>query len=510
MKALTFTIRLLQPALFTQAEIGDPNSARSTSFVPGTTLRGALIGAYLRSRNGKIDAADPEFRRLFFDGGVRFLNGYPQNEAGRRMLPVPISWRREKDKHRAPVLDQAVHATPKKALKELEAQFCRLIHEEDEEPQAETIAPRYQVNIHTYRKDRRRQDKDEDTVFRYEALADGQTFGAVILGQHEGDLERLREFLENSHLSIGRSKSAGYGRVQVENARIRDGWHEYQPVGNQTSNIVVTCLSDVLLRDHNGAYAMDLAPVLNKHHECAFVRQRIVGGFNRKWQLPLPQAQAIRAGSVFVYEHDDALLERLRQLESAGIGERRVEGFGRIAVNWHRVMELPVRDVEDSPTSVSVTLEEDSEGARLAERMVQRMLRDELDKRLVECINSKAIDPESRPSNSQLSRLRLVCRQARAEGDASHLKTHLANLTSSTKKQIQRARITGDQSLFSWLEEVADQPESIWRVVSPKPDALAGRLKIGSVEAEFDEEMALEYAMRCLDGVLHQATKHEE
>lgn len=56
----------------------------------------------------------------------------------------------------------------------------------------------------------------------------------------------------------------------------------------------------------------------------------LVGGFNRKWGLELPQTLAVSAGSVLVFEATQTLTpEELLTLEHEGLGDRKAEGFGR-------------------------------------------------------------------------------------------------------------------------------------------------------------------------------------
>ena len=58
MNALTFQIHLHEPVLVTQVGSGDSNSAVGFDFIPGSVIRGALIGRYLQRRNeDKVDDA---------------------------------------------------------------------------------------------------------------------------------------------------------------------------------------------------------------------------------------------------------------------------------------------------------------------------------------------------------------------------------------------------------------------------------------------------------------------
>ena len=80
MIALSFELCLKEPLLATALE-GDPNSAVSLPFIPGSMLRGALIGRYL-ARCGTSDlAADPQPRVLRDDG--------ERTRPGRADLPLP-------------------------------------------------------------------------------------------------------------------------------------------------------------------------------------------------------------------------------------------------------------------------------------------------------------------------------------------------------------------------------------------------------------------------------------
>ena len=96
MRVIVYRITLLAPTLVTAIQ-GDPNEGVAFDYIPGSTLRGAIIKKYLRSNNQtELDAADPQVRRLFFDGTTRYLNGYPLDRLGQRSLPTPLSWQHEK------------------------------------------------------------------------------------------------------------------------------------------------------------------------------------------------------------------------------------------------------------------------------------------------------------------------------------------------------------------------------------------------------------------------------
>ncbi len=498
MKALTFKLHLLEPLLATRLGGGDPNSAVGFDFIPGSMIRGMVIGRYAPTHTA--DAADPSFRRLFLNGGVRFLNAYPRTDTDQRALPTPLSWLMEKDTE-TPIYDFAVKPEPMgKQWQQAPGPFCLLWQGEDNGCEAELYTPAKHIGIHTAREDRQKVTKGESTVFRYEALAPDQTFCGVILADQDADLEELKQYLpEGEIVTLGGSHLAGYGQARLVQVELLEDWQEYTPVGDDADWIIVTLLSDALIRDpRTGAYVPTLEPVVGCAHEQAFIRVRTVGGFNRKWNLPLPQTQAIQAGSVFVYPANAGLQERLRALEESGIGERRAEGFGRIAINWHRAAEITLRERLKPSSPLPFTLQDDT-STRLARQMAERMLRQQLDRSLIAAVSKLHI--QNSPSNAQLSRLRIVARRALTQGNARLIADHLDQMRKTARDQFQRARI-GNERLDDWLRARAENVQGIWELVR-----VDRQPKIGNIQSQLTDALALEYTVRLIDRVLRKAQK---
>jgi CRISPR-associated protein Csx10 len=509
MIALAFEIHLREPLLATALE-GDPNSSVSLPFIPGSLLRGALGACYLTQHPGPDLAADPTYRRLFLDGNVRYLHAYPLARLGQRTLPTPSSWKVGKGTTK-PVYDLSVELADLEQPKSLDGDFCWL-----EDREFELYRVNKHVNVHTQR-DRKmgRAIEGAGAVFQYEAIAPGEVFGAVILGADAGMLQPL---LEQGSLLLGGSHSAGYGLVKIQNVRQVSDWSETPvtptdvPAGGE---IAVTLLSDVLLRDENGRYTgylgaktlgaclgVGLKPILERTH----AQPVIVGGFNRKWGLPLPQIPAARAGSVYVFQVLDPIpADRLARLMTEGIGERRTEGFGRVAINWHSEYENPqLREVSKPPSSLA-TPSFSSTSAALAGRMAGRMLRRTLDRRLTERVNRLKITRS--PENSQLSRLRVIARSALATQDVERIREYLHGLEETARKQFEGARIEG-QSLLGWLDaRLEDSPDQVWHGFGL---ASSDRPSVGSVQAAWSEALSREYTIRLIDGILAKAIKERK
>lgn len=494
MSALTFLIELIEPVLVAQAQSGEPNSATSLSFIPGSTVRGAVIAQY-----GALDAAAKTAQDLFFNGTVRYLNAYPAHAGDdKRMLPKPLSWLVEKDdadNHEATIYDFAVkRKTWEQPAKPPSGEFYW-----QGETSVKLGTPEMFVGVHNASTNPSRKNEDTSQVFRYDALAAGQVFAGVIVSEDETLLrKKIQRLLEQGALTMGRSHTAGYGAVRITDVKPSPIWSEYAPVQLSElfkDRVTLTCLSDVILRRDNGQVDAMIRDLVGAPPRESFYRMRLVGGFNRQWGLPLPQAWAIQAGSVFVFDTDKRT--RLEELAETGIGERRAEGFGCIAVNLHTRETYQQSPLEERKVKVkSMALAGDSR--KLAERMVNRRLQTKWDRALVREINTVTNNGKAfkgLPSPAQLARVRLAARQAWHSNDLTVIEKHFAGLSKLTQREWVGACI-GDDSLDKWiLQQIRDKKSF---------DLIAEKPTLGQVPADAvglrDKMLA-----RFIEGVLKQA-----
>ncbi len=509
MKAITFVVRLLEPLLVSQAEAGEENSAVGLSFIPGSALRGALVARYLRAHPSADLAAEPIARQLFFDGPVCFLNAYPHCQ-GRRTLPRPLSWFTEKSTasdDRAVLHDWAVD--PDQALTQpkapTHAEFCLAT---DDGQVACYESPR-QVNVHISLENANRRGP-ENKVYRYDAVAPGEVLSGAIVADDGTDLAPVRELLEPGEISLGGAHLAGYGRALIAEVTERPAWQECAPGNTSTDGrLIVTLLSDAILRNEDGQVdgGVDgaLAAVMGITElkaMAAYRRVRVVAGFNRKWSLPLPQAWVVQAGSVFVYRAGAFDADQMRRQVALGIGERRAEGFGRVAVNWHTqpvlqrvpVKPEPLSDVELSPASRA-----------LAKQMAQRRLQLLLERRLAEAVTRLKLS--ALPQNAQLSRVRTAAQQSLASHRLTPIVEHLARLKGA-REQFVQARVdggTGSRTLLDWINERAAGQDVEVQILEG-----SGLPQIAGETAVLTAELRADYTARLIDGVMKKAAKQNQ
>ncbi|MCG5057088.1 MAG: hypothetical protein KA714_03550 [Limnoraphis sp. WC205] len=554
MKAITFLLHTQQPILATSLQ-GDPNSDVSHSYIPGSMIRGMLISRYLRERTIlEADILDnTDVTRLFFDSTTRYLNAYPyiasnsDSDDKKRCLPVPRSVYKNKgiefsDGEEQDVYDLSqdqpnIHDFQPKSLGE--DIFCRVEYSD-----IQIYKVKRRINIHNQRDRRRGKGTDGNgAVFRYDAIDAGQTFQAVVLCDSDEDAEVIKSLLkaeketEKINAWLGGSQSAGYGHVTVELLPDKDNWNEvykdWEDRKERETNLTVTLLSDTILRDECGQNTADPQVLvkllcnelgLTLKHIDTYASSTIVGGFNRKWGLPLPQVPAILAGSVFVFEipkfndesQQETFDEKVKILEAQGVGERRVDGFGRLVLNW--LTEESTFSASKYVDSTASNQEEEkslsSESEKLAERMAERLLRHKLDELLLEQVKSNTPENSSTIKNSQLSRLMIVAAKALAEGKPDPLYELVGrdensdNLTKAARTQFKQTEMRNGKKLDEKIRDWLNNPESF--ILSWGSKYIVGNrpgVTIATQSKTLDNQLSLEYTLRLIIAVTKKMMK---
>lgn len=515
MKTISFTLEARQPLLLTSLQ-GDPNSSVSFDYVPGSMLRGALIGRYQATNlaGAPIDPTDSQTRRLFFDGSTRYLNGYILASDGRRALPLPRSLARNKDEDDGLIYDLSSEVP--KGFTTAPVRLTYGILDRRGNILAAPVARR--MKIHNQRdRERGRGVEGSGALFRYEAIAPGQRFGAAILCDDDQDATTVEALLDKAILRLGGSRNAGYGEVAVVAWQRHNTWHELgdPPTARALGQTLrVTLLSDMFVRGSGGEPALEpskdelsqllgvqVVQVLAEH---SFRIVTIHGGFNRTWGLPLPQHPAIAAGSVFVIICTQAPVpDAVGDLERRGLGERRAEGFGRVAIATHpgrancRLASPLAQAAAEEPPPLSPA------SADLAKNMAQRLLALRMESELIALSDSYRIQGDG-IANTQLSRLRIVARRALSDEPVQRMKRVdelLNKLPANAREQFGRARIgTGGARLLDWLRERVRDPFTDW-------DRDLLKVEVAGARAEIDLDIASRFTLRLIMAVARLKVK---
>jgi CRISPR-associated protein Csx10 len=514
MKTLYYHLRLLQPALVTALE-GDPNSAVAFDYIPGSVMRGMVIGLFTR-HNGvqELDASNSATRRRFFSDNVQYLNAYPVVN-GTRALPVPKSWHVQKGDS-APIYDFAWEVNHPENPKGVGGFAVA-----DAEVVTKAVEERF-IAVHTQRdRQKGRSVQGSGAVYRYDSLAAGQTFAGAILCEDDADAEWLNQFIyDGLEAQIGGARSAGYGRIRLEQVALLDCWAEQVSHFQVGQPLVVTLLSDTILRNPSGEYEPNVSTLCSAlarrlnidlallgEVSQAYLETTLVGGFNRKWGLPLPQTAALRMGSTVVFTRHSLTQAHIDKLMRWGIGERRTEGFGRVGVNLydrlHYKLPEAAEDSSDSTEQKPVEIY-----THLPAPLAYRKLRQILDEAITEKANELSRDIQKPPRSSQINALRSVVQNALCANpiDTEPLLEALNHIEerNAARRQFDKARING-QKLTEWMVKTINGADDWNRL---KSDASVASLITASARDE--ATVRTQYNLRLIDAVLARAAKQAQ
>jgi CRISPR-associated protein Csx10 len=463
MKAIEFDLVLEQPLLISQAISGGENTSLAMDYVPGSVVRGAIIANLIR----KGQFHDVVKQNILYEPDILFLNAYPVYRNGnetKRMLPMPLSWRSEKStlgNSNLTIFDYAREIPDTTTVSTLVNPPGLFFYPKGNTAQIHTMTPQKQQNVHIMSITRMAVKEKDNKVFTYEALSAGQTFKAVILlGSRELDPKDLG-LEDDIILTLGRSKSANYGRCRVNNVKPVDEWSETEgfKAEKESDTFTITLLSPAIFHDQYGQPS--LKPLIKDNNATwleprpSFVKTMLIGGYNRQWGMPIPQVVAAKAGSVYVYEG------KIPTDLPVSLGERMKEGFGRYAINffagesWNRAKPEPGSGIILPDFGLTGGTQ-----TRTPVPFTKSVLRAKLEVGL----NQLYIGIEGPTvSKAQLSRLMNAAIECRRNQTLNHLKTFLQGLRENAKRQFANARVRystveEEKPLLDWLTYFLEKP----------------------------------------------------
>lgn len=558
---LPYTLMLESPAILT-ALGGDPNSASTLLFIPGSAVRGAVAKAL--GDPGEDARKKREFHDLILGGKVRYLNAYPE-VADRRALPVPTSLRREKNSPNEAKLDWCQKGRAEEQIRCIDlAAFAgqrangQALSEIWPEKQLTAIGegfvtiggerpmfvrPSMSARLH-HQRDRQKgrawkevnekgQEIPHGAIFAFEFLDAGQLFQGMIQVGAETEEEcdhiesRLKELIPGPIL-VGRSRRGGYGgmaairwREHAEREVMGAGSEGWRPVSEDipAEKQFRLLLTSACIARNSHTGQVDPAALENNLKEllgnrAGLIRKRwsfeTVGGFNRKWRLETPQVPAVAAGSVFVFQATQTIsFPELLRLEHEGLGERREEGYGRFLF-----LDAPLTTIYlYQPAEKTSFDNKNGEPPELVLEIEKRILAKQVVKNIEEKAAQWASKARQLPTNSLTGRLRVPLRKSPGEAirtlqrwlDGQEKAEQFQDKTEKLKKpamdQLERCRIDGKGNLKVWILEAIRQANVLeWLNL----DVLAKQHHIVSEESamNFLKERWEEWAIQLIDATL--------
>ena len=265
--------------------------------------------------------------------------------------------------------------------------------------------------------------------------------------------------------------------------------HEPNNADSEKS-LVITSLSPLLTVNNHGHPEAcfpeaELMQSIRRHVSKAeltlcrsYTQTEVVGGYYTHLRLPRQQWPAIAAGSVFVFKPSQDLSEDcLLQLEHEGLGIRKGEGYGRIAVNRLKLtnpdeIELDNLKRQPPPEEPNINVHKLLHGVILARCLAE----------IRQLAITAAQKAENIPSNALLGRVRLFLQQ-----DPCVAVESLEHLRDLSKKRLKKCEIDMSDRLSQLAKESVLTLYDLFHKAWTKPES-------------FTENLIVEWANKLLSG----------
>ncbi len=381
---MTLILRPLSPLALHQKRAG-VQYVETLDYIPGTALRGALAEAYLVEH----DRPDDTFQALFLSGQVQYGDLWPTiRDKSTVIIPATAqACKRFGLKHKSSFRDSLLDAfsgpRDERCLCPVE---CDGKQEQCGEP-LDRVQARYLCDVaditpvaaQTRLRVSTAIERSTGTVAR-EMLFTQHTLTGKLKGDQnckggkdlvfQGVLRltepalqaKLERLVGKGTLFLGSGRSRGLGEVKVEEWQeaapddsLQERWKKFNDAARRAGGDSGACYFSLTLLSHLALRDELLRPVLDgigpRHfglpnsvewacynesdQQVRFLSAITVAGWNAAQGLPKPDTVALERGSVLLFRCDAAqkqdVLARLAEIETESVGERRSEGFGRVA-----------------------------------------------------------------------------------------------------------------------------------------------------------------------------------
>lgn len=326
----------VEPLHITDDSKGISSETMTMNYIPGSSVRGALIGEYL---NCHPDAVQTEIDRFLSDK-FRFLNCYPEDNKKHELLPSIKGFYEDK------------RLVPRGTKKEVHSILIG----------KEVIPGEKRVSLGTFAyfsgdtifytglakssdlKINIGKQGSKKTVFRKDYLLPGISFVSYVAAKDKTDAELIESLFkrkqQNDSLYIGNTRSSGFGKCRIRSVMTTEQM-PYDSYANDealSGETYLLLLSPTVMRNDFGEICGLNLPELerilqveNLRVETCSTSVQTIHGFNRKLGIKLPTVQMYAPGSLFRMSFNGTISEEAqRSLRQNGIGIRRNEGFGQV------------------------------------------------------------------------------------------------------------------------------------------------------------------------------------
>lgn len=337
-KYLTYDIEALEDVKLAKTNM-QTNSEVSMEYITGSSIRGAYIYKYIK-KYGIKDINQGIHREKLLKGGIKFLNAYPEFDR-KRSIPFPkIYFALKEDMRQAEEMSESLNVELglDRKLSPEHQRVCISEFIGSNGYEYYRIKVDKNTNLHINK------DDEKNKLFRYESIKRGQLFKGVIKVEDKSYVDEIKDLFNNSYVYIGGSKGSGYGRCKITNMEVEEENPEYKIFEHKDgfeNYIYLIALSDIVYKNNLGEYKT----FIEDEYICkelglkevtyvdSIIETKNITNYNNKWNCRTPQIVGIKAGSVFKYEIKGEInRKKLLDFINGGIGDRKVDGFGRFVI----------------------------------------------------------------------------------------------------------------------------------------------------------------------------------
>jgi CRISPR-associated protein Csx10 len=436
MKAVKITIITDSPVIISENSTGK-YIVKSRDYIPGSNILGAYAGKYIDSFVSKKHMAhcDENFHAFFLSGKIFFTNAYIMMENDNDKLvcfPTPISIQEPKKSKDKIACDKLFAETRENMQYKSIGGFGAMSPEGN---YSRVSGASKSIYYHHQRTEGG--VPQDEKLFSYEAIDSGQKFSGHIIAEEN----ILKEFISKmgciTDIHIGLSKNAQYGKTKfiVDNEPF-DFVSEIatSPIAsinneNKTETHSMTFLSDAIIYNENGLSTGDVSDLLNvfdingltiqiKIIYCSTSR---IEGYNSAWKLKRSSEVAFSAGTCIkfeAYKKENVSVEGdvcsiLSKIQTAGIGERRGEGFGRIVFDYQKPVnhELSLNDLKNNNDELPEDKEPSDSIKKVFKNILEVKIKDVIESEALKTVNDIKREVKTQQiSKSLISKLEALLR----------------------------------------------------------------------------------------------------
>ncbi len=434
MNEIKYRIKTKSP-LIILTNTPDQNTVSTADYIPGYVLLGALAKIYSQGKDKQNLHKDEFFYDSFLSDNLTFSNAYlTKNVDGKFYDFKPISQfvQTDKDKNKYFFFPKMNEKEKSQVTKPLSGYGCY----SKGKFYIGKVEKNY--NFHIVREDRIRGFSEEEGIYQYEFIEEGQGFTGYIRGD-KNSLENFKSKFQNINtIFIGKSKNTQYGYCEIELSEIR----EIIPPEVTGNEIHICFNSNAIFLNKFGyvdnslenikEYLYEYFPKVSFTIENTSLRTEFVENYLSVKKYKNALTSSIVKGSSFTIKfYDvDSVKTKLKTLLEKGIGERLKEGFGELVLlEYEKIEKGEYEETKVTNSDIPVSKE--------LKKILKTVLMKETEEAILFSAFREANKFENIPANSQFGRLENMLSQSK---DIQEFKDKVKKLRKTAKGQLDKCR----------------------------------------------------------------------